>query len=125
VNRLLESWRFDRVPAGDIGWATSSARELLPPEVNPRAFPIIKGGPTESIIQTRDIIWKTRAESLPGDVVAVTYTLSWNNPESGPVAKDCPPESCHWWLYEVRPDGEFVLVEEGGAALPIELDEDR
>jgi hypothetical protein len=121
LDQVLDSWRFDRVPAGDVGWATVSARELLPPEANPRRFPILAGGPTESYIQDRDILWKTRADRLAGEVVVVTYSLGWDVPETGLVGGDCLPESCHWWQYEARPDGEVVLVEEGGAALPIEL----
>jgi len=118
VNQLLESWRFDRVPVGDVGWATVAARDLLPPAVDRRAFPILSGGPTASSAQQRDVLRMTRAEAIEGDVVSVTFLYRWDAPETGPMADDCPPESCHWWRFEARPDGEIVLVEESGAALP-------
>jgi hypothetical protein len=120
VDRLLASWRFDSLPAGDVGWATVTARQLLPPQVNPAAFPILTGSPTESLSQRRDILWMTRADVLQGGIVAVTFTLRWEVPQAGTMMDGCPPDSCHWWRYEARPDGQVLLAEEGGAALPIE-----
>jgi len=38
VERVLESFRFDGVPAGDPGWAIGEARKHLPPEADPEKF---------------------------------------------------------------------------------------
>lgn len=125
VNQLLESWCFDRVPAGDFGWASVTARDLLPLAVDPRAFPILSEGHTASSVQKGDILRMTRAGVIEGDVVTVTFLYRWDAPGTGPMADNCPPESCHWWRFEARPDGEVVLVEEGGAGLPDVIEPDQ
>ncbi len=118
VNQLLESWRFDRVPAGDFGWATVTARNLLPAMVHPESFPILTTGHSASSVQEGKIVRTTQAASEAGDVVEVTFYYRWDAAETGPIADDCPVESCHWWRFEAQPDGEVRLVEEAGAVLP-------
>jgi hypothetical protein len=118
VSQMLESWRFDRVPIGDFGWATVSSRQLLPPEVDPQAFPILAPGHSDSSIQQGKIQRITKAGMIRGDVVWVSFFYRWDVPETGSIPHDCPADSCHWWRFEARPDGEVVIVEEGGADLP-------
>jgi hypothetical protein len=116
VNDLLMSWRFDRVPAGDAGWATMEARQLLPPAVEPAKFPIPTTGPFQSLAQEGDVVRITQAEVRNGTVV-IRFTYRWNEPARGSDADDCPEDRCHWWRFEARPAGEIVLIEEGGATL--------
>ena len=117
VNALLASWRFDEVPAGDIGWATLEARKQLPISVQPEKFPILGYGPTQSASQMQDVVRTTQAE-VQGTTVLVTFTYRWNASSTGTLSSACPADCCHWWRIEARPTGEVVLVEESGAALP-------
>jgi hypothetical protein len=123
VGALLESWRFDPVPAGDSGWATVTARQLLPGATDPSAFPIIAaelaaGETDRRSVQQETIVRTTLVEALEGKVVSVIFNYRWSAPAAGPLAQDCPPENCRWWRFEARPDGEVVLTAEGGAPLP-------
>lgn len=123
LTTLLESWRFDEVPAGDVGWATFEARKALPASVEPEKFPVLGGGPDASTSQQDDIVRTTAAEHLqttpgtktPDATVVVTFTYRWDAPQQGPLSDECPPDRCHWWRVEARPNGEVVLVQEGGA----------
>jgi hypothetical protein len=121
VNQFIQSWSFDRVPTGNVGWASATARDLLPPSIDPSEFPILPEGHTASAVQQMDILRMTSAGVANGNVVEVTFSYRWNTPTTGVVGYDCPPESCHWWRYEARPSGDVVLVEEGGAAVPGEI----
>lgn len=113
LDALLASWRFDRVPAGDPGWAILEARGLLPPEADPLAFPLRDG---RSVWQ-ETAVRSAQAEVVEG-TVAVTFTYRWDTPTVGAIPDDCPPDRCHWWRIEARPSGEVVLVQESGATLP-------
>jgi hypothetical protein len=121
VNDLLGSWRFDRAPAGDPGWATLLARAALPPAAHPEKFPVLAGWPIgDEPLQTslgdEDATRITRAE-VQGETVVVTFMLRWGDASPGWSGDECPADRCHWWRFEVRPDGELVMLEEGGAAL--------
>lgn len=65
-----------------------------------------------------DILRETKAGVEENNIVNVTFFYRWRVPSSGVIGHDCPPESCHWWRYEALPNGDIVLVEEGGAVLP-------
>ncbi len=121
VNNLLASWRFDRVPAGDPGWSTSLARSSLPPAAQPVKFPLLSGwsaddGPLQSSSADGSATRITQAE-VQDQTVVVTFTIRWGDPSTGWSGDECPAERCHWWRFEVRPDGQLVHLEEGGAAL--------
>ncbi|MCL7453405.1 MAG: hypothetical protein M8467_10200 [Anaerolineae bacterium] len=123
VNELLASWRFDRVPAGDAGWATLQARELLPDSAHPEKFPLltnepVEGEPMQSYAAGPVVAYLTRADIQVGTVV-VTFVLDWNGREDGEISAECSSERCHWWRFEARSSGEVVLIEEGGGALPL------
>ena len=113
VNGLLASWRFDQVPARDVGWATVEARKQLPASVQPDKFPLLGGGPTKSSAQADDVVRITQAE-IERETVVVTFMYRWNEPPLGSHDGDCPADRCHWWRFEACPSG-VVLVEEGGA----------
>ena len=125
VNELLDSWRFDEVPAGDFGWASLEAREQLPASVQPDRFPLLAGGPRTSYSQRETTVWATSGgypegeatpgTQIPGATVVVTFTYRWDAPLGGPLPGECPPDRCHWWRFEARPDGDIVLIDEGGA----------
>jgi hypothetical protein len=122
VNSLLSSWRFDQVPAGDVGWAVVEARSLLPPAVDSTRFPLLAGppqipGPLHSLVGGGSVVWTTQAQ-IQGETIVVTFTYRWNEPQFGTNSDDCPSDRCHWWRFEARPSGDVVLVEEGGAAPP-------
>jgi len=126
VNDLLASWRFDQVPAGDVGWAVVEARSLLPSAVDSARFPLLAGppqipGPLHSWVGSGSVVRITQAQ-IQGETVVVTFTYRWDEPQlgPGPDSNDCPPDRCHWWRFEARPSGDVVLVEEGGAAPPSE-----
>jgi hypothetical protein len=121
VNDLLATWTFDRVPAGNAGWATTLARSFLPPAAHPEEFPLLNQWPVgDEPLQTSmgygDAVRITEAE-VAGRTVVVTFLLRWSDPSLGASGDRCPPNRCHWWRFEVRPDGELVMLEEGGAAL--------
>ena len=125
VNSLLSSWRFDRAPAGDVGWAVVEARSLLPSAVDPARFPLLAGppqipGPLYSLVGG-SVVRTTQAQ-IQEETVVVTFTYRWDEPQlgPGPDSNECPPDRCHWWRCEARPGGEVVLVEEGGAVPPSE-----
>ena len=118
VNALLASWQFDAAPAGDLGWATVMARKLLPQSQDASRFPILHEGHTISFLRNEDVVYATQAEVLDKTVL-VTFRYIWDVPLGGEInPEDCPTYRCHWWRIEARPDGEMVLVEEGGASLP-------
>ena len=113
LNDLLQSWRFDSVPVGNIQWAGLQARQLLPDQVEPFKFnnrPGSHGG--EGVRRI------TKAE-VHGDTVHFKFMYRWNAPPTRlKDANECPDDSCHWWEIDVLPTGETVLVDEGGASLP-------
>lgn len=116
VGELLASWQFDGVPVGDPGWAVVQARQLLPPGVEPDRFPLWQGV-SQTTEQLRTVIRGTQTE-VEGQTVVVTFTFRWDVPWNVTDADRCPDDTCHWWRYQARPDGEVVLVETGGADLP-------
>jgi len=122
VNALLSSWRFDQTPIGDVGWAITAARRLLPPAIRPARFGL-SPGVRQSSEQEDDVVRITRAE-IQGETVVVTFMYRWDEPllDSGSESDACPPERCHWWKLEARPSGNVVLIEEGGAAWPPDVE---
>jgi hypothetical protein len=123
VDDLLASWRFDRVPAGDPGWASVQARSLLPTATNPDEFPILSNLPVEGVSlvsseSSKGAARTTRVE-LHGDTVILTFQYHWDDPDVGWSGDECPPGRCHWWRFEALPSGEVVLTDEGGAGLPV------
>jgi hypothetical protein len=124
VNALLESWRFDAVVPGDIGWAAVEARHLLPPEVEPMKFPVsspwLRPGSGAAVAcfsgQHGNVSRITQA-NVRGETVVITFMYRWGDPERN-WSTECPTDRCHWWKIEARPSGEVVLIEEGGAVLP-------
>lgn len=121
VNGLLASWRFDQVPIGNVGWAAVEARQLLPAVTEPAQFPLPagpRGGPFEALSGGEGVIRMTQAE-IQQEIVVVTFMYRWNVPSLGAMPDDCPADCCHWWKVEARPNGEIVVTEEGGAALPV------
>src|SRR3990172_4923013 len=120
VTSLLASWRFDRAPVGDVGWAVVEARTLLPPSVEPSKFPILiarsrSEGPIRSTEQSGAAVRTTEVQ-IQGETVVVKFNYCWG--ELPLSADTTPAEQCHSWRYEARSSGAVVLVEEGGAALP-------
>lgn len=115
VNALLASWRFDRVPVGDVGWAVIEASQLLPASVEPAKFPILSDFPPESV--DGNIVRITKVQ-VQGETVIVTFMYRWDEPKDVSDSLECSSGRCHWWKFEARWSGEVVLVEEGGATLP-------
>jgi len=113
LNDLLQSWRFDSVPAGDIEWAGLQARQLLPEEVEPLKFSIRPGRRGD------EGIGRITEAEVQGDTVHFKFMYRWNiAPGTHKITNDCPDDSCHWWEIDVLPSGEAVLTDEGGAQLP-------
>ncbi|MBN1139544.1 MAG: hypothetical protein JXM73_23410 [Anaerolineae bacterium] len=122
LDAVLASFRFDRVPAGDPGWAIVETRKLLPAEVDPSAFPLRDGRSVweeDTVRSVRTEVVDEADRSHP--TVLVTFTYRWDTPATGELPDDCPAERCHWWRFAARPDGEVLLVEQGGANLPAPL----
>ena len=123
ANALLESWRFDAVVPGDIGWAVVEARHLLPPEVEPMKFPVPQHGlPTSRswvalLSGQHGNVARVTQANVRGETVVVTFMYRWGDPERD-WSSECPSDRCHWWKIEARPNGEVVMIEEGGAVLP-------
>jgi hypothetical protein len=115
VNELLASWRFDQIPVGDVGWAVVEARQMLPLSVEPAKFPV-PPGPFLSSVQEGSVDRLTQAE-IQDENLVLTFVYRWDEPLPGSDADNCPEDRCHWWRFEVRPDGEIALTEEGGVAL--------
>jgi hypothetical protein len=118
VSALLAGWRFDRVPAGDEGWAVVTARALLPAAVEPSKFPINAGwsegtGPEESSRSDGNVMRTTKTQ-VQGENIAVIFTYHW----SVPLLADSTTGKSHWWQYEARPNGAVVMMSEGGDTLP-------
>jgi len=110
LNDLLQSWRFDAVPAGDTEWAGIQARKLLPEVVEPMKFKNRSGRIGNRVTQLE----------VQGDTVRVKFMYHLKEPPEGPAhIYECPDKSCHWWKIDVLPTGESVLVDEGGAPLPL------
>ncbi len=119
VNALLESWRFDSVVPGDVGWAVVEALHLLPPEVEPMKFPIsVWTRPrVTKVVEEHESIARITKTKVQGETVVVTFMYRWGDPERD-WSSECPSDRCHWWIIEARPSGEVVMTEEGGAVLP-------
>lgn len=120
VNALLESWRFDAVVPGDVGWAAVEARHLLPLAVEPMKFPIPHlehRSPITKFPEEHESIARVTQATVRDETVVVKFMYRWNDPkrDRGP---ECPSDRCHWWIVEAWPSGEIVLTEEGGAVLP-------
>ena len=114
VNSLLKSWQFDRVPAGDPIWAWIEARKLLPERVSPERFPPVNGSIWSGDQTTR----MTQTETIQANTVLVKFTLFWETPLNPSDPRVCSRDRCHWWQIEARPDGQIVLMAEGGADIP-------
>ncbi len=118
VNQLLAGWRFDRVPAGDVGWAVVTARGLLPKAVEPNKFPIIAdrlvGNGPEQTIQSDDNVQRITQVQAKDESLVVTFTYRWGNP----LRADTTAGNSHSWQYEARPDGVVVMTGDSGDPLP-------
>lgn len=116
LKTLLDSWRFEAVPAGDIGWAVTQARKLLPAGVEPSLFPI--GDSSWSSAGDEAATTRGTQAKIEGDMVVVTFIYRWGDPVQNGIHKDCDDERCHWWTFEAMPTGDVLLIDEGGAGLP-------
>jgi hypothetical protein len=119
---IIDSLRFDDIPAGDPGWAVLQARALIPEPFKPQQFG--GGGTHGSEDGTERTTW---TEVLEDRTVRVTliYTGGMENIdlfdrvfETVDGRTVVHPERCRWWQVDVHPDGTVVLVAMGGAALP-------
>jgi hypothetical protein len=119
VNALLESWRFDSVVPGDIGWAVVEARHLLPSVVEPMKFPVPSTGyqPVTIFPAEHGNVARIVQAEVDRETVVVTFMYRWDDPERD-WSSECPSDRCRWWKIKARPSGEVVLIEEGGAVLP-------
>jgi hypothetical protein len=112
LRTVLSEWRFDWVPAGDPGWAALQARKQLPLSVEPARFPLrVSFHRDGALARMTEIVTEGRK-------VEVTFKYRWDEPSGGTNSFDCPPDRCRWWRFEARPNGEVVLVEQGGAEPP-------
>lgn len=85
VRRILESFRFDGVPAGDEVWALGLAHKKLPPEAEPQMYSR-QGGSSEYYCSAK----------AEGEEVLVTFTKHLS---------DAPPKR---WKYRVTATGEVL-----------------
>ncbi len=99
LNDLLESWRFDLVPAGDVEWAGIQAHKLLPEEVEPLKFSNRAGRRGD------DVVDRVTEVETGGNLIIFRFMYQWDN-------------SSHWWTVEVSSVGETTLTGEGGDPLP-------
>jgi hypothetical protein len=100
LNQVLLSWTFDENWVGDVEWAATLARTILPAEANPWLFPLPSGQGEDNLGN----LHKTESE-VSGTTVHFRFTY-------------CPGGiSCHWWEIDVPPDGKPVLIGEGGTPL--------
>ena len=91
------------------------ARQFLPETVQPLKFGIKSGKRSDN-----GIIRITQAE-VQEDTVKVKFLYLWNvPPPPRTVSYECSDDSCHWWEINVISSGEVVLVDEGGAPLPLD-----
>jgi hypothetical protein len=114
VNSILESWRFDKYPAGNVGWAIVFARELIPDAVQP--FPRYTGsfssGKNDGVVRSID------SDVGEDKTVHFRFTYHWNVPSLGSSRDNLASSPRHWWDVDVSPKGKAVLAGEGGDALP-------
>lgn len=101
LNDLLESWRFDSVPEGDIEWAGIQARKLLPEEVEPLKFSNRAGSRSD------DGVDRVTEVETKGSIMSFRFIYRWDN-------------SSHWWTVEVSPIGEAIITGDGGDLLPFD-----
>jgi hypothetical protein len=87
VDRVLASFRFDGVPAGDEVWAIGRALKSLPAEADPEKY-TRQGGSSEY----------SCAAKADGDAVVVTFT------------KQVGAEAAKSWNYRVTATGEVIAV---------------
>ena len=113
LNDLLQSWRFDPIPVGDLEWAGTLARLLLPEQVEPLSFGIRSSWQSAP----GNLARVTEAE-VRGRTVHFRFTYIWNLESTGSIPAPIPAASSHWWEVDVLPTGEAVLVGQGGAPLP-------
>lgn len=113
LNDLLLSWRFDTVPVGDMEWAGTQARLLLPKQVDPLFFDIQPSWHSAP----GNLARVTEAE-VRGTTVHFRFTYIWNAQPSGSIPATIPPDSSHWWEIDVLPTGQAVLTGQGGPPLP-------
>lgn len=113
LNDLLQSWKFDEIPAGDPGWAFSAACQLLPAQVGPEKFSSWTSGRHD-----QTVVRNSQVEVLPDRTVHFRFTYFWNLPATpSPGTTDHPSETFHWWEIDVLPDGKAVLLAESGESL--------
>jgi hypothetical protein len=91
VDKVLASFRFDGLPAGDKMWAIGLARKSLPAEADPDMYTNMGGSP----------LYYCTAE-VKGDEVIVTFTKHLEN---------TPAKS---WTYRVTAKGEVIAVKDNG-----------
>jgi hypothetical protein len=114
LNDLLQSWRFDALPAGDAGWAFTVARQLLPEEVVPLRF-----RDQSSMSHDQSVARKSEVEVGPDKTVHFRFTYFWDLPSSPDTGDfDNPSDTFHWWEIDVLPPGEAILSAQGGVPLP-------
>ncbi len=114
VNSILQSWRFDKYPAGNAGWAIVFARELIPDAFQP--FPIYTGifssGNNDGVVRS--------IESDVGEdkTVHFRFTYHWDVPSLGSSRDNLASSPQHWWDVDVSPKGKAALAGEGRDELP-------
>jgi hypothetical protein len=114
LRSVLESWRFDETPAGNVGWALPLARELIPDKVQP--FPRYTGyygsGENDGIVRSIE------AKVSEDKAARFRFTYYWDVPSLGSFTDNAKSSPQHWWDIDVLPDGKAVSVGEGGDPLP-------
>jgi hypothetical protein len=112
LNNLLQSWKFDAIPAGDTGWAITVARRILPEKVEPSKF-------SASMHYFQTVARQTEVEVGQDNTVHFRFTYYWNlpfTPKQGTI--DAPSDTYHWWEIDVLTSGKAVLTAQGGTVLP-------
>jgi hypothetical protein len=119
---LLASWRFGPVRSGDAGWAVAAARALLPGGVDRQQFPPVSWVPGERrpLLANNEMAGDARSTRVEwqGNTVVVTFEYHCNARFRLAKPRDEDYDYWHWWRYKARPDGEVVLVTEGGNPIP-------
>lgn len=120
LDSLLANWQFDKIAAGDVGWALVTASQQLPQEVGPNKFIVPAKDEIRSNLWEETVLRQVYAGegNEKNGTIYVEFVYAWDYPDLVQGLTDCPNGNCHRWSYQVKPDGEISVIGDSGSPLP-------